>query len=85
MTTKRSTYSKVLLTSIVFSYLVTLGFDIYRYSLGCKLGQDCYIEGANKFGEVDYFFRFTLILSVLLVLARFIWNVVKLLVNRQKN
>ena len=74
MNAKRSTYGKVLLASIVFSYLVTLGFDIYRYSLGCKLGQDCYIEGANKFSEIDYFFRFTLILSVLLVLIRFVWN-----------
>jgi len=82
MTAKRSTYSKVLLTSIVFSYFVTLGFDVYRYLLGCKLGQDCYIEGANKLSEIDYFFRFTLILSVLLVLIRFVWNLIK---KRQKN
>ncbi len=73
---------------IVFSasIFITLCFGLYRISLGCPgIFRDCYLEGADVYWEVDYFFRllsllgltFIFVVSFVQILAK----ILKLLVS----
>lgn len=73
-------YFRAVLFMMTGSFVVMMGFQFYRRSLGCiGFFRDCYLDGAGNYWLVDYSARLLFLLSIFLILlGALIWVAIKI-------